>query len=210
VDPSTDTVSPVRLSTAPADRVAGVIVATTGVALGLLGALNGEILGIALCVVLLGLSRALLARSVVADSSGLHFCDGVFSHRLRWDQVDGFTADRGVVYVLHQDRYVDRLPLPGTRRGNRQVTDELADPQESLRNASTGHDTPICRSRILGGVRGRLGLTVVRLEKDGSLTWIQGPSPAEEDLAALRLTRNRRRAESARQAEALRIDNAST
>lgn len=202
--------SSVRLSTTPADRVAGVIVAAAGVGFGLLGALDGEILGIALCVVFLGLSRALLARSVVADSSGLHFCDGVFSHRLRWDQVDGFTVDRGVVYVLHQDRYVDRLPLPGTRRGNRQVTAELADRLELLRNASTGHDTSICRARILGGVRGRLGLTVIRLEKDGSLTWIQGPSPAEKDFSALRLTRNRRRAESARQAEALRIDNAST
>jgi hypothetical protein len=174
------------------------------------GILNGKILALAFYALLLGLARAAVARSVNADSSGLQFCDGVFSHHLDWDQVDGFTVDRGALHVLHDSRFVDRLPLPGTHYGKDQDADGVAEQLQALRSASSSHGTSTCRARILGGIRGRLGLTVVRVEEDGSLTWLQGPAASDRLYALLRLTKKRQRAESARRAEATRIDNYAT
>ncbi len=148
--------------------------ATTGVGFGLLGTLGGEIALGPLCALFLQvISPALLARSGARLTARvLDFCDGVFySTALKWDQIRrGFWPIEGVVYVLHQDPlYVDRLPnylWHGSATGTQELTPELADHLELLRNASTDHDTSICRARILGGVRGRLGLTVVRLEEN--------------------------------------------
>ena len=211
MSPQPDTVDRVKLSPRLADVLAGVIVAAAAVGLGVVCVLNGEILAaVAFSALLLGLARAAGARSVVADSSGLRFCDGLFSHHLGWDQIDGFTVDRGVVHVLHDGRFVDRLPLPGTRYDNGQDAVVVAERLRALHSASPNHGSSTDSARILGGIRGRLGLTVVRVEEDGSLTWLQGPSPAlDQFVAMVRLKRNRRRAESTRQAEAQRIGDKS-
>jgi hypothetical protein len=206
---------PLELVPVTADRVAGIIAGGAGIAFGVVSITSGwgAAFGLAVGALLLLLARAAFARKVTADATGLSFHDGVWLHRLRWDEVEGVLAAEGGVYLLHDGRYINRLPLPGTRFGHSAANASIADRLTALRLATGGDEASVpCPVRIEGGLRWRLGTTIVRVEPNGSLTYLSGPRvlvglAASIDLVGtlLRLSSKRDEAEQLREAEAQRV-----
>lgn len=193
---------------ATAERVAGTIAGCAGIAFGVVGVISGSaVFGLAIGALLMVLARAAIARKVTADRTGLSFHDGICLHKLRWEEVDGVLAAEGGVYLLHDSRYINRLPLPGTRFRHRAANTSIVDRLTALRLAAVGVEASVpCPVRIEGGLRWRLGTTVVRVEPDGSLTYLRGPIVFIDLVGTLlRLSSKRNQAEHLRETEAQRI-----
>lgn len=200
---------PLVLVPATADRVAGIIAACAGITVGVVGGVFGRasVFALAVCALLLVVARAALARQVTADADGVSFHDGLWSHQLRWDDVDDVVAAESGVHLLHGGRFIDRLPLPGTRFARAAAHTTIADQLNEIRLSARG-DEPIrpCPARIEGGLRWRLGTTVVGVQPDGSLNYLRGPVVMIDLIGTLlRLSRKRQEAEQLREAEALRL-----
>jgi hypothetical protein len=197
------------LSSPVADRVAGVVVACAGLAMGVVMIVNGESIawGLLMAGLFLFVARAALARKVVADFVGLSFNDGVRTHRLPWDCVERVVVSERRAYVLHDRRYIDPLPLPGTQFGRSTEIASIVDQLEEIRKSRSSRVVDPCLVRIVGGLRWRTRTTVVRMEANTSLTQLYGqpPDATSQLITLLRLATYRRQAESVRQAEARRI-----
>lgn len=205
---SDEGLEPLVLVSATTDRVAGIIAGCAGIAVGVVGVVSGSaVFGLAVGALLMVVARAAIARKVTADGTGLSFHDGIWLHQLRWAEVDGVLAAEGGIYLLHDSRYINRLPLPGTRFRHSADNASIVDRLTALRLAAVGDEASVtCPVRIEGGLRGRLGTTVVRVEPDGSLTYLSGPIVFMDLVGTLlRLSSKRSQAEQLREAEALRV-----
>lgn len=205
---SVEGLEPLVLVPATAERVAGIIAGCAGIGFGVMSVMSGSaVFGLVIGALLMVVARAAIARKVTADRTGLFFHDGIWLHKLRWEEVDGVLAAEGGVYLLHDGRYINRLPLPGTRFRHSAANTSIVDRLTALRLAAGGDEASVpCPVRIEGGLRWRLGTTVVRVEPDGSLTYLRGPV-AFVDLVGtlLRLSSKRSQAEQLREIEAQRV-----
>jgi hypothetical protein len=156
------------------------------------------------------LARAVWIRRVEASDDGLRFNDGVFGHFLMWSEIDGFVVTprsmkgttQPAVQVLHHGRFIDSLPLPSDRWGkeHRPGLQSVASLLVGLRESKEGDlSCGWCPVRIVGGLRGRMGITVAVVDPNGEFDWLIAPEPRLDGLAfILGRSSRRQRAESVR------------
>ncbi|MCC5952786.1 MAG: hypothetical protein JJU45_11895 [Acidimicrobiia bacterium] len=103
------------------------------------------------------------------------------------------------IHVLHHGRFVDRLPLPAAGVGRRELAslESIGADLVRLGASSKGSGlTDWCPVRIVGGLRGRMGITVAVVDPSGDFAWLIAPEPNIDLFAYLfRRSARRRRAE---------------
>jgi hypothetical protein len=196
------------------DRIGAVVVVFAAVGAAAMSRLD-LLAVLLLCLPLLLLARALWVRRVEASNDGLRFSDGLVIHHLGWSDVDAIIVCprsffvQPAVQVLHHGRFIDALPLPGDGFGRRQRTEleAVAAALNEVRASCGGSiSDDWCPVRIVGGVRWRMGINVVRVDATGRLDWLIAPAPRTDLFVYLfRGSARRREAEAVRAQEAMAL-----